>query len=343
MRSFVKINQDASIYERYPTRNTGLDEILEIGKHIKPTDSPAKYSSGSVRSLLTFTLPASANITSSNFYLNLYLANAEKVNRYQQINVYLVSSSWTEGSGYFYQDVVNSVDGITWNQINTHVSWSIAGGDYLPTSASYIFTDVPITPNVKINITNLLQPILSQSVQNYGLLLKFPTSDELDQNNVGNIKFFSSNTHTVFSPVIEITKNDQMFSTGSLKPIMSDNIMVVPRHLKQSYFPEEIDKVQLIVRDAYPDKRFDATQRYRNQYYLPSSSYFRIRDVVSGVEIFKFDEYSAINCDASGSYFILDTTGLQLNRYYAIDLKVKSNQQTFFPNFNYTFKVETDA
>lgn len=343
MRSFVKIDQDASIYKRYPSRNTGLDEILEIGKNIKSTDAPIKYSSGSVRSLLSFTLPPSAYVSSSDIYLNLYLANAEKVNRYQKLDIHLVSSSWREGSGYFYQDLVNVNDGVTWNQTKPHNSWSIAGGDYFPTSASYTFSQIPISPNIKINITELLQPIISQSIQNYGLLLKFPTIDELDQANVGNIKVFSSNTHTVFAPVIEINKIDQVFVTGSLKPIASNNVMIIPRYLKQSYFPDEVDKIYLIVRDTYPDKRFDAVQRYRNQYYLPSSSYFRIRDVTSGVEIFKFDEYSAISCDRSGSYFVLDTRGLQLNRYYAIDLKVKTQDETFFPEFNYTFKIETDA
>lgn len=342
MRSFVKIDQDASIYRRYAEINTGLDEILEIGKKVKQLDTSTMYASASVRGLVSFTLPSVSYITGSEIYLNLYLANAERVNRYQTLNVHLISSSWVEGSGYFYQDVKNNSDGSSWTMASKIMSWSNVGGDYLPESASYTFSTVPADPNVKINITSLLQPVISGTLQNYGLMVKFPDADELDHTNVGNIKFFSSNTHTVFYPTVEVAWNDQTFITGSLKPIPNNNLAVVPRTMRQSYFPGEVDKIYLIVRDLYPDKRFDATQRYRNMYYLPSESYFRIRDVVSGVEVFKFDQYSAINCDRTGSYFVLDTSGLQLNRYYALDLKVKNSQYTFFPEFNYTFKIEND-
>jgi len=77
-------------------------------------------------------------------------------------------------------------------------------------------------------------------------------------------------------------------------------------------------------------------------YYLPSQSYFRIRDVAADVELFRFDAYSAINCDASGSYIILDTNGLNINRYYNIDLKIQSQNLVFFPEFNYTFKIDSN-
>jgi hypothetical protein len=127
-----------------------------------------------------------------------------------------------------------------------------------------------------------------------------------------------------------------------LKPITNKNVTVLPRNLKESYTQGEIDKIQLVVRDKYPDKRFDAIQRYRTQYYLPSESYFRIRDTVSDVILYDFDQYSALNCDASGSYFLLNTSQLEVNRYYTVDLKVKSGNLVFFPDFQYTFKIDDD-
>jgi len=363
MRTFIKTTQDATIYQRFPTLNAGLDEILEVGKVIKENDTATMYASSSARVLLMFnnieqgTYPAEAE-----YYLNLYLADAKNINRYQTIEICPISSSWLEGSGYFYQNVRNVQDGVNWNVAsvanNIPTSWSLAGGDFTTLiTASYKFSDIPITSNVRINITDIITPhieglpteeaIASGSASALvppwnGLIIKFPDADETNQNNIGNFKFFSGNTHTIFDPNIEVVWRDQLFVTGSLKRLPSSNVSIIPRNLKESYIRGEVDKIYLVVRDKYPDKRFDSVQRYKNTYYLPSESYFRIRDEVSDVELYRFDAFSAINCDASGSYIVLDTSGLNIERFYALDLKVKSGPLVFFPDFNYTFKVENN-
>jgi hypothetical protein len=78
-------------------------------------------------------------------------------------------------------------------------------------------------------------------------------------------------------------------------------------------------------------------------YYLPSSSYYRIRDQQSGVVVYDFDQYSAIDCDRSGSYIMLDTSGLQVDRYYELDIKVQNNNLVLYPEFNYTFRVDRNG
>jgi hypothetical protein len=345
MRTFVKTTQDASIYQRLPFDNSGLDEILEVGKWVKPTDADKMYATGSVRTLLNFNLVSGSYTSSAQYYLNLHIADAKFVNRYQAIEICPISRSWIEGSGYFYQDNRNVEDGVTWEKATRLTSWSNAGSDFTTTTtASYTFSEVPISSNIRINVTNLIGPVI-QGVNTTpwnGLIVKLPNVDEIDQSNKGNIKFFSGNTHTVYEPLLEVVWNDQVFITGSLKPIPNSNLSIVPKNIKQSYTSGEVDKIYLVVRDLYPDKRFDAVQRYRNMYYLPSQSYFRIRDVAADVELFRFDAYSAINCDASGSYIILDTNGLNINRYYNIDLKIQSQNLVFFPEFNYTFKIDSN-
>lgn len=344
MRTFLKFTQDASLYQRYDTRNTGLDEILEVGKLIRELDSETQYASGSVRSIIDFPIESGVYPASAQYYLNLYIANAENVKRYQNLEVYLVSSSWVEGSGYFYQDSVNAQDGVTWLASEASVSWSNAGGDYITdTSASYQLSEVPIT-DFRIDVTQLLGPVLSGSQEMYGFMLKLADDDEADVTNKANIKVFSGNTHTVFEPRLEILYGSQTFSTGSLKPIQSSNISIAPKNLKEEYTIGEIDKIYLNVRDRFPSKQFyDATGRYKNKYYLPSESYYRIRDVVADIKIADFDQYSAIDCDESGSYILLNTTGLDINRYYTLDLKIQSDSLVFYPEFEYTFKVDDDG
>lgn len=362
MRTFIKTTEDATIYQRYPSLNAGLDEILEVGKVIKETDTPNFYATGSARALLNFDISEGDYTASAEYYLNLYLANATNVNRYQYIEICPISASWVEGSGYFNQNIRNSGDGVSWQTASvaygTPTTWSNAGGTVSTTlTASYQFSEIPLTSNVRVNITSLIAPIVeglptaeelasgsaSSLVPPFnGLLLRFPTSDETNANNYGNIKFFSGNTHTVFEPTIEVVWRNQTFVTGSLKPIPSSNLSIIPKNLKESYIQGEVDKIYLVIRDKYPDKKFDSTQRYKNMYYLPSESYYRLRDDTSDIEIHKFDAFSAINCDASGSYITLDTTGLNIGRFYSLDLKVKSGNLVFFPEFKYTFKVEND-
>lgn len=345
MKIFLLPTDDATIYQRYPNNNTGLDEILEIGKNVKSLDEGLRFASASSRALLKFDIPSNNQYpVNATYFLNLKIANATKVTRYQELRVYPVTANWIEGSGYFYQDIKNSQDGVTWNARDTSVSWSNAGGDYDSTiSGSYILSKMPLR-DIKINVTNIIAPIVSGTniSQSYGLLVKFPDVDELDSLNKGNIKVFSSNTHTIFAPTLEVNYVDQVFITGSLKRITNSNISIISKNLKESYTQGEVDKVYFVVRDKYPDKRFDAVQRYRTQYYLPSESYFRIRDEVSDVILYDFDQYSAISCDPSGSYMVLNTSQLEPNRYYTLDLKIKSGSLVFYPEFKYTFRVDAN-
>ena len=344
MRTFLKTKQDATIYERFPNLNTGLDEILEVGKLAQPTDGGNIFTQASVRFLLDFDIISGSYPPEAEYYLNLYIANTLNVNRYQELLVHPVSSSWIEGSGYRFQDVLNAKDGTTWLDSSPNTQWSTPGGDFNDAvDATFEFKDVPIT-DVKIDVTDLLSPINDGSISSWnGLILKFPDEDEENQTNIGNIKFFSGNTHTVFEPRLEIVWDDQQFITGSLKPIPNSRIKITPKNLKQAYTRGEMDKIYLIVRDPFPDKRFDATQRFKNVYFLPSGSFFRITDEVSGVKIFDFDQFSAISCDPTGSYIKLDTSGLDIDRFYKIELKVTTNDTVFFPKFEYTFKVDSDG
>jgi hypothetical protein len=345
MRTYLTPTEDTTLYERWPTQNTGLDEILEVGKLTSSIqlDSYTRYESASVRSLLNFDISAATTYpSSSRYFLNLYIANAERVPRNQTIEVFPVSGTWTEGSGYRYQTKRFALDGASWASASSTAPWTTVGGDYLTSvSAS---TQVTITPinDIRIDVTDIIQSAINDDFAWNGLLLKYPTTDELDTYNEGNIKVFSSNTHTVFSPKLEVVWNSQVFTTGSLKPIPSSKIHISARNIKQAYTRGEVDTIRFVVRDQYPDKRFDATPRYRNQYYLPSSSYYRIVDEVSGVKIHDFDQYSAISCDASGSYITLDTTGLDVGRYYRLELKVTTNNLVFFPETVYSFMVDTD-
>lgn len=333
MRKILTASQDASLYEAYPKNNTGLDEILEVGKVINTTNviatSSADYATASVRALINFNLPTTASVSpDANYYLNLRIARAVELDRNQGLIIYPISRSWEEGSGFFFQNVENVSDGTTWNQCTPHVSWSVAGGDFVTntTSASVSMSSYPIQ-DVRIDVTSILRPIVSQSLQDtfYGLVVKFPTTDEQDEDNNGNIKFFSTQTHTIHQPTLEVAWDDQTFSTGSLLPAPTGlKMKVIPSNIPPYYSKGDVARIDLVVRDSYPLKSFDSILRYKNKYYLPTSSYYSIIDSQADVVIVPFDDYSKIHCDSAGSYIILDTSPLYRGRFY--NIKIKMNQ-----------------
>ena len=345
-RVFITASSDASIYERYANLNTGYDEILEVGKK---QDSLA-ISNGKVRSLIKFTLTDLAGApTTSDAYLSLKIANATKLNQNELVYVYPVSRSWEEGSGYFEQSPIKSDDGATWTAYASASNWSGSleipghglGGDYkLTPVVSASVTDIRID-ELRINVTDIVQPMYSGSSKsdNYGLLMTFSGSAEADINNTGNLKFFSRQTHTVHEPILELVWSNQSFATGSLKTLSSLDIEIAPRNMKAQYIAGEVSKMYFTVRDKYPTKVYSNTRRFSNKYYLPASgSTYTIVDAGSGTTVVPFDDYSHLDCDATGSYIMLDTKPLYKNRFYELSLKTTLSNEVYFSR-PFRFKV----
>ena len=326
MRLFLTASADNTLYQRNPTRNAGLDEILEVGKVANPEDLELAYTGSSARALVNFNITNSGSFPSTaSYYLNLKIANATKLPFSQKLIFNKISASWTEGSGYYIQQTVNPGDGSTWRQSNTSVSWSIAGGDYYTTpSQSVLLNEYPLQ-DLRIDVSSILRPVVSQSLPWYGLAIAFPSSSEIDSVNEGNIKFFSRQTHTIHQPTLEIVWDSSTFVTGSLKQIPNTyDIQVVPKNVKETYVRGSKEKIRLVVRDKYPQKNFNTELRYKNVYYLPTSSYFSIIDRQSGTVVSPADEFAKLNCDATGSHFILDTSNLYRNRYYAVNIDINN-------------------
>ena len=63
---------------------------------------------------------------------------------------------------------------------------------------------------------------------------------------------------------------------------------------------------------------------------MPKTSYFGVVDYQAGTMVIPFDDASKIQCDATGSYFILDTTPLYKNRYYTVAINIDNTDDDNF-------------
>lgn len=341
MRQIIVASKDATLYRYFPTNNSGLDEILEIGKVVDEQEVEPVYASGSARALLSFTLPASGSVpTGSRYFLNLRIAHAEKLRRSQVLEVMHVTQSWVEGSGYYYQNVQNSSDGATWNESSVSASWPGAGihGDSSVT-ASLELTTYPLE-DIRVDVTDIVGPLVNSGSQFNGLLVRFPTSDEDDEDNEGVVRVFSTQTHTIHQPYLEVAWDSQTFVTGSLTAIPSLDIAVNPNNLKEVYHKGEVSRIGLTVRDPFPVRSFNAIFRYAGKYHLPATTYFSIVDVQANTTVVPFDEYSKVSCDTAGVYFDLDTSPLYRGRYYTIKFRIVSGAYSKVVPTNVLFKVE---
>ena len=336
-RVYLTPTKDASIYEVFSTLNTGYDEILEVGK----LRNDRQYSNGAVRSLIQFDLTDLQGApTTSVVFLNLTVAHAEKLRQDELVYICQVSSSWNEGSGYTMQTPFVSDDGVTWRTKTSGSYWNASGSDYL--------TDIVVSQSVtdltndelRINVTDLIAPMISGSslTDNYGLILFFTGSSEDDNDNEGNIRFFSRQTHTVHEPRLELAWLNQTFTTGSLSTLPNFDIELAPKNLKSEYTKGDKSKLYFTVRDKYPAKTYTNTSRFSNKYYLPSGSQFSIVDAGSGTTVVPFDQYSHVDCDTVASYVLIDTTPLYKNRHYDLKLKVTLGSETMITK-PFRFKV----
>jgi hypothetical protein len=330
-------SKDATIYAELPTKNTGFDEILEVGKSVDGRYATRAMLAFDVTdisaSLANGTIPSNAS-----FELKLGLAHAQNLKSQQGIEFITVSETWTEGTGAYVQDTIQDTDGVTWVTRDGTVDWTVPGnasGSFVTAvSASKMIGDFTADLTAQVALW------VSGSVSNNGILLKFPNTDEVDTKNLGLIKFFSSNTHTIYAPTLTAKWNSQVYNTGSLLPPPVSSLFAAPSTLQTEYRPGEVVRVDVAARPNVPAKTFSSQSLgYQGRMYLPQTSYYSIIDDMSGTVIVPFDDSSRINCDSTGPYFIFRVEHMYPERYYRVRLAVRhAGLYQVFDN-GYIFKV----
>ena len=369
MHYFEFPSKDTTLYESSESINTGLDEILEIRKDMNDDGSTINVS----RALLKFDLTyvsksiSSGLITSGSqtkFYLNLYDANSSQLNVAQTLYGYPVSQSWENGSGkYLFWPIVE--DGVSWKWKDNNVAmtqWvsgsNDTGGTWYTGSgyeASQSFTHEPA--DLRMDVTDIAWKWLHSTVPNEGFMIKRSGSvgnsdsnaEEGNSTRYGHFSFFSSNTHTIYPPKLEVVWDDSTWATGSLSPLSSANLEdmnLYMRGFRPKYKENSKIKFKLVGRQRYPAKTYETTPRALQVNAFPSGTlFYSVKDALTEETIIPFDQYSAVSCDTSGHYFNLWLNGLQAERYYKLLYKFVSgsgtaNEINDIHDNDFTFKVE---
>ena len=342
----------------FKDQNFGRDQILEVKKEFfnssfdHPTRALVQFSGTDFTELTNFvsdgTIPSSAK-----YYLRLFEAegNAEIQGDYT-LAIQAISQSWTEGTGKF-GDRPKNTNGCSWeNRSNptggSEVEWATPGVSVLSVSSStQTFSNQ--SADVEADVTDMVNMWINEQEENYGMLISFSGSQETDSETFGHLKFFSRNTHTIFSPRIEVRWDDHVAcsgsNTGSLTELtmsgLADNFLYM-KGLRDEYKVGERVKFRVGARKRYIQKTFNTSvQTVTGSFITEGSGSYAIKDVATDEFIVPFSQFTSMSCDSNSNYFIQYLDGFYPDRVYKILLKLNyddGQEQTFDDDFEFIVK-----
>lgn len=362
--------QDTTIYSTYPNLNSGLDAICEISNTQLPSSKP-----GVARSLILFDSEEINDIINNTILNNTYsvylkksIATAQGINSTTYLETSPIAQEWTNGTGK-YADIPQTTDGANWvtSDSNQSISWSfsgsISGYDYTSSFSTYYSAsgggnwfstgsllvtqsfNLRTVKDISMDVTPIVKSWYSGSIPNYGLITKLPNLIEFNSSlNIQPLfKFYSVDTNTIYPPYLEFRWNDySTILTGSanVNIVTNPTIKVTLTENQQIFYPYSINRFRLNVSPLYPTRQFQTSSLFTSLNYLPTSSYYALKDLSTNEYIIDFDStYTKISSDDKGNYFDIYMSGLEPERYYCILIKTTIDGSTMVLDNDYYFKV----
>jgi hypothetical protein len=360
--------KDITLYERYPNRNTGIDPILEVTKYTANQtypDGTVQANTYNSRALLQFNVTEVSNSIVSGqiggdatFHLSLRAIDSSDLPISYSLVAYPVSESWTNGNGNFNddpettnggswyyrdgKDVGTSWQTSSWVATSTGSWVTTPGGStwYTSSYASQSFNYVG--PDVRMDVTNIVHTWLSGSIVNNGFVIKRPDADESSSAIFGKLKFFGRDTHTIYVPRMEVSWNDRSFETGSLSELTDRDIALTVSNIRTSYKEKSKVRFRLDGRAMYPARTYATSSAYLIKKYLPTSSYWSVKDSETEETLIPFDNTATkISCDSDGNYFDVWMNAFMPERFYKFVFKIEKagGLDTQFYDNGYYFKL----
>ncbi len=367
--------KDATLYEQYENTNTGIDEVLEVGKRLQP-DGSVKKSRAIVKFDMAEVLAAiskyNIDLSEAKAVLQLYTTHAKNLPAKFTIDAKIVAQPWENGTG-FYSNTTATADGATWalpyatwsldsktsnmwisssqnirvNNSTLMVEGSGVGGSWLIQSggAAGVFdtasfnqsffeqgglssiNNISLQPtDIYMDVTEAVKLWISGSgghaIENNGFLLKFSDGNETDNSNVGYVRYFSKETHTIYVPKLTLLWDNRTFDTGSLTAANLESYSIYT-NVKPAYKDTEVSKIRIFARDKYPRKSPTNLFPYETVKVLPLTTYYSVMDAATDETIIPYDDiYTKVSCDETSNFIYMDMNGFMPERNYRLQLKI---------------------
>ena len=180
---------------------------------------------------------------------------------------------------------------------------------------------------------------------NYGFLVKLSQSAEFFTTSSQQpiFKYYSVDTNTIYPPQLEFKWRDfTTVLTGSLtSSIVTDSNLKMSLAENPGMFNiNSINRFRLNVSPMYPPRTFQTSSFYLGKNFLPTSSFYALKDLDTDEYVIDFDtQYTKISADSTSNYFDIYMNGLEPERYYKLLIKTNIDGSTRIYDDNYYFKI----
>ena len=242
--------------------------------------------------------------------------------------------------------------------------WYYSSSHPFPITASQTFT-YRSDKDLNVNVKNIVEVWRSSSlgtatgfgtqINNEGFLVKWKTYPERSYEDTEGypvefnpakavqpvLQYYSVDTHTIYPPTLEIKWNDSIYATSSQVPLINTSQAYVSIINNNGFFySQSIQQFRVDCRPQFPPIIFQTASIYTTNYYLPTASYWAIKDLDTNEYVVDFDlTYTKLSADATSSFFTVYMNGLQPERYYTILIQTTIEGTTQVFDRNYNFKV----
>ena len=248
------------------------------------------------------------------------------------------NSTYSEpgGGNWFYDD--SDLFYVLYNY--TDPSYTQGSSLNIPKTQSFELRE---SKDIIVNVKSIVQTWYTDTIPNYGFIVKLTGSQEFNPSQYVQpvLKYYSVDTNTIYPPQLEfrwrdyssvITENSPVVTTTDLKMSLAEN--------PGTFNPESVNRFYINVSPLYPTRVYQTSSLFTNLNYLPTSSYYAIKDLATNEFVINFDEqYTQISSDNKGNYFDVYMSGLEPERYYKILIKTIINGSTLIFDDDYYFKV----
>jgi len=200
------------------------------------------------------------------------------------------------------------------------------------------------TKDIEVAVTNTVEAWYDGTIPNNGFIVKLSGSDEFNSSSFKQpiLKYYSVDTNTIYPPQLEFRWVDYSSSISPTSSLIIDtsDIKLSLSENPQEFNQNSVNRFHINVSPLYPTRTFQTSSLYTGLNYLPTASYYAIKDLDTNDMVINFDtQYTQISSDSTGNYFDIYMNGLEPERYYAVLVKTIINGSTLIIDDDNHFKV----
>lgn len=323
-------------------------------------------------------ISSSAQLLNNNLWkanLQCFIATSTGLQSNTTVECFPVYGDWDMGTGRYLDDPIQT-NGTSWIwrtysgssggqwltsgyptcvTASYDTTWAVAGGgNWFTGSAQPWFNSTlyPITASVtfgfwdskdlNLNVTNIVRARYTGSISADGFILKQAIEFIDDKDVQPELKYFSRDTHTIYPPSLQFSWRDYTWDSGSSSMEILNTLpaTITLAQNPGTFYPQSNNRFRINARPTYPPQVWQTSSVYLNNYYLPTASYWAVKDLDTNEMVIDFDtQFTQLSADATSSYFDIYMNGLEPERYYAILIKTEIDGTTQVFDDQYYFKV----